>query len=251
MANYVPIKTKQHKNLKVSNTRGFAHIAEQHIAGANAKEYSQLAASFPIFFIKEGDVYRSVILLGLQTGENLYFQEDRLMSLHIPQALALSPFGLGLDSEKENTLTACIDIDSEYVGEDKDVALFDEDGSDSEVFKSIQESLGQLYENEIMTEKLLKELEDHDLIQEFEILMNLASGEKKRLVGVFGINEKKIHELTDEQTLDFHKRGLFIPIHSMMVSIGQLNRLVQLRNEYSKDKIAGIKLQPRTEETAK
>ncbi len=246
MANFTPIKKDQHQNLKVSDKRGLEHIAQQHLIGSNAKEYNQLALNFPLFFIKEGEIYRSVALLGLQAGENLYYQNDRLNALNIPQSLALSPFALGLDTEKENTLTACIDIDSPYVGEDKDIALFDAEGNESDVFKSVQESLGNLYENEVMTEKFIKELVDNDLLQEFELLINLASGEKKRLVGLYGIDEKKLNTLSDEKTLDFHKRGLFIPIHSMMVSMGQVNRLVQLRNEHTEQKVAGIKLQPRT-----
>ena len=164
MANFTPIKKALHKDLKVSNTRGLEHIANQHLVGATAKEYNQLATSFPIFFIKEGDVYRSVILLGLQAGENLYFQNDTMKAISIPQALAITPFALGLDTEKENTLTACVDVDSPYVGDDKDVALFDAEGNESDLFKSVQESLGKLYENEVMTEKFIKELSENDKV---------------------------------------------------------------------------------------
>ena len=246
MANFVPVKKEKHQNLKVSDRRSLDHIKNQHLVGATAREFNQLAPSFPLFFIKEGDIYRSVALLGLQAGENLFYYNDRFNAIALPQALALSPFALGLDDEKENTITACIDVDSEHVGEDKELALFDAEGNESDVFKSVQESLGNLYENEVMTEKFIKELVDNDLLQEFELLINLASGEKKRLVGLYGIDEKKLNTLSDEKTLDFHKRGLFIPIHSMMVSMGQVNRLVQLRNEHTEQKVAGIKLQPRT-----
>ena len=246
MANFTPIKKDQHKSLKVANNRGLEHIANQHLVGTNAKEYNQLALSFPLFFIKEADVYRSVALLGLQSGENLFFQNDKMNAIAIPQSLALTPFSLGLDTEKENTLTACVDLDSPYVGDDKDLALFDDEGNDSDLYKSIQESLGNLYENEVMTEKFIKELAEQELLQEYELLINLATGEKKRLVGLYGIDEKKLNALSDEKALDFHKRGLFIPIHSMMVSMGQVNRLVQLRNEHTENKVAGIKLQPRT-----
>ena len=43
--------------------------------------------------------------------------------------------------------------------------------------------------------------------------------------------------------LDFHKRGLFIPIHAMLGSIGQINRLAQLRNSTDhKQKVVGIQV---------
>ncbi|MGJ8692868.1 MAG: SapC family protein [Thalassotalea sp.] len=246
MANFVAVKKEKHQNLKVADRRGLDHVKNQHLIGATAKEFNQLATSFPLFFIKEGEVYRSVALLGLESGENLFYFNDRINAISVPQALALSPFALGLDDEKENTLTACLDLDSPYVGEDKEIALFDAEGNESEVFKSVQESLGKLYENEVMSEKFVKELVENELLMEYELLIDLASGDKKRLVGLYGIDEKKLFALSDEKSLDFHKRGLFVPIHSMMISMGQVNRLVQLRNEHSDVKVAGIKLQPRT-----
>ena len=96
-----------------------------------------------------------------------------------------------------------------------------------------------------MTEKYIKELAKHDLLQEFELLVNLSTGENKRLVGLYNINEAKLNALTEEQVIDFHKRGLFIPIHSMMVAKGQIHRLVKYRNEKSDVKVTGVKLQPR------
>lgn len=245
MAKFIPVRTDQHKNLKVSERRGLEHVAKQHLVSSTAKEYSQLALNYPLFFIKENDVYRSVALLGLEAGENLFYKDDSMDVTTLPQSIILSPFALGLDPEKENTLTACIDIESKYVGEDKDLPLFDDKGTETDVFKSVQDSLGQLYENEVMTEKYIKELVKHDLLQEFELLVNLSSGENKRLVGLYNINEAKLAALTEEQAADFHKRGLFIPLHSMMIAKGQIHRLAKLRNEKSDIKVKGIKLQPR------
>ena len=162
------------------------------------------------------------------------------------------PFSLGVDPEKEKTLTCCIDLDSEFVGEDKENALFDDKGYDSEFNKGAQESLGRMYDNEILTERFIKELEENGLVQELELNVAFSSGENKRLVGLFGINEKSLQELSDEQVLDFHKRGLFVPIHAMLGSIAQINRLAQLRNQSDNtNKVANIQVRPVTvEETA-
>jgi hypothetical protein len=151
------------------------------------------------------------------------------------------PFALGLDPEKENTLTTCIDLDSSFVGEGKENALFDAEGKETEFLKGIQESLGRLYDNEVMTEKFIKELTENDLLQELELKVNFNSGNNKKLVGLFGIDEQKLQDLSDEKVIDFHKRGLFIPIHAMLGSIGQINRLAQLRNlSDSQEKVSGI-----------
>ncbi|MBA6365714.1 SapC family protein, partial [Colwellia sp. BRX8-8] len=88
------------------------------------------------------------------------------------------------------------------------------------------------------------ELAENDLLRELELHINFSTGENKKLVGLFGINEKKLQELSEAKVLDFHKRGLFIPIHAMLGSIGQINRLAQLRNlSDSEQKVTAIQIQ--------
>lgn len=247
MANNVPVKSDQHKNLKVASQRNLAHVATQHIAPINALEFAQAATSYPIILVKEPESthYRSVVMLGLEAGENLYYSEDKWDAIYVPQNISMVPFSLGLDPEKEKTLTTCIDLDSPFVGEDKDNALFDADGKETDFYKGAQESLGRMYESEVMTDKFIKELEENDLLLELELTITSNNNQTKKLVGLFGINEKKLVELSDEKVIDFHKRGLFIPIHAMLGSAAQINRLAQLRNQSSSDKkIAGIKFSP-------
>lgn len=252
MANFVPVRKEQHQNLKIANTRNISHVAGQHIIPVAAAEYAQASASFPLVLVKNPDSerFRSVAMLGLEAGENLFLTDDKWTALLMPQSISMVPFSLGLDPEKENTLTACIDLDSEFVGEDKDLALFEEDGKESEVLTNVQKALGRLYDNERMTENFIKELQDNDLLQEIELNITLATGEKKKLVGIFIINEEKIKSLSDDKVVDFHKRGLFVPIYSMLGSLVQVNNLVKLRNTSSDNKVSNVQIVPVNKEAA-
>ncbi len=254
MTTIVAIKKQQHQNIKVANQRDLSHLAEQHIVQISAREFAQAATSFPIVIVKDPDSprLRSVVMLGLEAGENLYYGENKWKAIYVPQNASMVPFALGLDPDKEKTLTACIDMDSPFVGEDKDNALFDAEGNDTEYFKSIQESLGRLYENELANEGFIKELVENDLLMELELQISYSNNENKKLVGLFGIDEKKLQNLSDEKVLDFYKRGIFVPIHAMLGSIGQVNRLAQLRNQSDNQvKVNGIQLSPKAvEETS-
>jgi len=245
MANVVPVRKDQHKNLKVATKRTLSHVKEQHLAPITAREFTQAATSYPIVLIKDKNRYRSVVMLGIEAGENLYYGEDKWQAIYVPQSISMIPFSLGLDPEKEKTLTCCIDMDSEFVGEDKENGLFDAEGKETDFYKVAQESLGRMYDNEVMTERFIKELDDNNLLQELELNVAYTSGENKRLVGLFGINEKAIGELSDEKVIEFHKRGLFVPIHAMLGSIAQINRLAQLRNHSeSTNKILNTQITP-------
>lgn len=250
MANFVPVKKEQHQNIKLASKRDLAHVAGQHIVSLTAAEYAQASASFPVVLVKnpESPHYRSVAILGLEAGENLYYKDDKWSGLSLPQSVGMAPFALGLDPDKENTLTVCVDIDSALVGEDKDLALFEADGKESELLANVQNSLGRLYENEKMTENFIKELEENDLLQELELKIDLSNGEKKKLTGLFTVNEDKIKSLADDKVLDFHKRGLFVPMYAMLGSLGQINRLVQLRNLTSNAQIENIQIGPLAKE---
>lgn len=252
MANIVPVRKEQHQKLKLATTRNISHVKGQHIIPVSAAEYAQSSASFPIVLVKNPDSerFRSVAMLGLEAGENLFFQDEKWIALSMPQSISMVPFSLGIDPDKENTLTACIDLDSEFVGEDKDIALFEDDGKESEVLVNVQKALGRLYDNERMTENFIKELQENDLLQELELNVALSTGEKKKLVGIFTINEDKIKNLSDDKVLDFHKRGLFVPIYSMLGSLTQVNHLVQLRNRVSENKVSGVQIVPVGKEAA-
>jgi len=253
MANIVPVRKEQHQKLKLATSRNILHVEGQHIIPVSAAEYAQSSASFPIVFVKNpgSERFRSVAMLGLEAGENLFLQDEKWVALSMPQSISMVPFSLGIDPDKENTLTTCIDLDSPFVGEDKDLALFEEDGKDSEIFANVQQALGRLYDNERMTESFIKELEENDLLQELELNIALSTGEKKKLVGIFTINEDKIKNLSDDKVLDFHKRGLFVPIYSMLGSLTQVNHLVQLRNRTSENKVTGVQVVPVGQEAAK
>jgi len=253
MANFVPVKKEQHQKLKLSTKRDLSHVAEQHIVPVTAAEYAQASASFPVVLVKNPDSprYRSVVMLGIEAGENLFYQDDQWQGLYIPQSVGMVPFSLGVDPEKEKTLTACVDLDSPFIGEDKDLALFDDEGNETEVLKNVHQSLGQMFDSERMTDKFINELVENDLLQELELNVAFSNDEKKKLVGIFSINEEKIKDLSDDKVLDFHKRGLFVPIYSMLGSLGQINRLVQQRNKHSDIKVSGIQIVPVKAEEAK
>jgi hypothetical protein len=101
-----------------------------------------------------------------------------------------------------------------------------------------------------MTENFIKELQENDLLQEIELNITLAAGEKKKLVGIFTINEEKVKGLSDDKVLDFHKRGLFVPIYSMLGSLSQVNNLVKLRNLSSETKVSNVQILPVQEAAA-
>jgi hypothetical protein len=253
MANIVPVKKDKHQKLKLAEKRTLSHINNHHIVPISIGEYVQASASFPIVFVKDPgtEQYRSVVMLGLEASENLFYRDEKWQGLYMPQSLTVSPFTLGIDPEVETiepTLTTCIDLDSPLVGEDKELPLYDDEGNESELYNAVKQSLARIYENEKMTDRFIKELKANDLILELELRIQTSQGQTKKLVGIYTINDKKLATLDDETVLDYHKRGLFMPIHAMLSSLAQVNRLFQIRNEFTEQKLTSVQIAPAQQE---
>lgn len=239
----VPISPEAHKNTKVKVGGAPEHIANQHIIALTAPEFMQAATSFPIVFIKDGERFRPVAVMGFQDGDNYILDGDKWNGVYVPKSVQRVPFLIAPDPEKEKTLTSCIDMDNPLVGETEGEALFDDKGEPTEYLKSVQKFLNDIYHSEVASEQFIDALNKLELITEINVKVSFQDQSKnKRLTGMYTIDDKKLRELNDEQALDFHKKGYHAPAHAMLVSLGQFNRLVRHNNEQNDAKILGVQL---------
>ena len=73
-----------------------------------------------------------------------------------------------------------------------------------------------------------------DLLTEIEIRMVTDAGERRAITGMLSIDENKLFNLPDEEILTLHKKGFSGAIYALMMSLSQLNRLVELSNKTDK-----------------
>jgi hypothetical protein len=120
-----------------------------------------------------------------------------------------------------------IDENSPLVGNEGE-PLFTAEGEATPFLQNRQQLLADLANSEIASQRFTKALTDMDLLQAMQIHIEYVSGERRTLNGIITINEKKLAELADDKVLELHKAGFLAPIYTMLTSLGQLNRLVQL-----------------------
>jgi len=248
--NYVPLDKNKHSDWKISSKIDLAFAAKTHLAAATIREYAQLSGSMPIVFIEDAQSknVHSVAMLGLEQGGNLFFAEDKWQGPHVPLNIQRYPFDIRPDGEK---LGVFIDEESDIVLKDKSdgVAIFAEDGEPSEFLKSRQQFLSDLANSEVQNQRFIKQLQENDLLEEIQVMVNYTSGQKRNVTGILSVSEKKLLELSDEKVLAMHKAGYLGAIYSVMLSLGQLNRLVELSNK-SENPIQSLQLAPATKEQA-
>ncbi len=224
--NYIPLDKDKHSALKVKTQHGFSFAKQTHLASVSLREFAQIASCMPIAFIKDAQSgnFHAIAMLGLEQGNNMYFAEDKWQGHVMPLNIQRFPFDVRPDGDK---LGVFIDENSDLVGEEGE-PLFTEAGEPSEFLKNRQQLLSEIANSEMMTQRFVKTLVELDLLDPLQLAVQYMTGETRNVTGVFAINEKRVNELSDEKTLELKKNGYLGAIYTAMLSLAQINRLVQL-----------------------
>lgn len=163
-ANLQTVDFGRHARLKVKPHPGFLHARDRNIVAVNLSELGPAATNFPIVFAKNPNDQRYLLMamLGLKPGENIYFGEDFWESTYVPLSVQRHPFIVGLDDRLEdpNQLATCVETDSACLSETDGVALFNADGSESELLRSANNMLRGMFQSGRVTEEFVEKLAD-------------------------------------------------------------------------------------------
>lgn len=246
MSNVVALDKEQHRNLKVIVDSDFGHADTAHLVPLTASEYVLAATSYPIVLIKDGQTGRfcSVGLLGLVEGENLFYADKQWHTVYIPNSITQAPFYLGPDIDCEKTLVVYIDLHSSYVSYTQGEALFEANGNDSEYLSKVRTSLSRLYNAEIATERFVSRLNEWNLLQRIELTIRMDGCETYKIDGLYTINDVKLQSLNSDELLELHEKGYVMPISAMIISLGQIRRLILQRGTKNTDKVTRIDMRP-------
>lgn len=224
--NYIPLDKDKHQSLKINLKHNFEFAKDAHLAAASIREYAQLAGCMPLVLIKDpkSDNYHSIAMLGIEQDKNLYYAEEKWQAPAVPFNIQRYPFDVRPDGDK---LGVFIDENSALITDDGE-PLFTDAGEATELMKNRHKFLSELANSEMATQRFMKKIVELDLLDEIQIRVAYANGQQRNVTGIYSINEKKLHSLTDEQILELHKSGHLGAIYALLMSLAQLNRLVEL-----------------------
>lgn len=229
---YIPLDKDKHSALKVNPVHNYEFVKDTHLASATLREFAQVASCMPIVFIndqKSGN-FHTIAMFGLEQNSNLYFQNDKWLGHIVPLNVQRYPFDVRPDGEK---LGVFFDESSSLIG-DEGEALFTEEGEPSEYLNNQQQLLGDIANSEMATQKFIKEVVELGLLDTVQLAVQYVNGENRNVTGLHSINEKRVNALPDEKILELKKSGYLGAIYTSMLSLGQLNRMVQLSSTTDK-----------------
>ena len=237
--NYIPLDKNKHKDLHVKLNTDFAHAKDTHLAAASLREYAQIASCMPIIFIKDtkSNTTHSVAMLGIEQGVNLFMQDGKWSGHVVPLNIQRYPFDVRPDGDK---LGVFFDENSDLVGKEGEPLFADE--APSPFLENRQKLLSDLANSEMATRDFVKKLQDLDLLDSIILRTQYANGQQRNINGMQTISEKRLQALDTDTIIELHKAGYLGAIYAVLMSLGQLNRLVQL-TQGSESAVTNLNLQ--------
>lgn len=249
MPQYALLSPEQHNELKIQPKCNFSYAAKQHQAPLTANEFGFAASSFPVVFMKDPvqGQFRPVVLFALVAGHNLFVKDNEWLGTFVPSAMLRQPFELGPDPQQEKSLTLYIDEKSGYVSDTQGEPLY-EQGQPTQYLLQVQKNIADYYQNELDTHDFTQHLLHYALLREMELLIDFNDDTKTRVKGLYTIDEEKLGKLPDTDVLALNRKNYLVPIHAMLTSIHQLNRLITLHNSCLQPTVRGVQMRTVTEE---
>ena len=228
----VPVNRERHAHTRIKPTEGFAFARGFHIASVMLHEFSRAASTYPVVFLedKTKDEFRPVALLGLEAGEILFLNaEGGWEGSYIPAIIRRYPFALAATGE-EGQFTVCIDEESPLVSSSDGVPLFDENGEPAQALENVKRYLGELQQMDAFTSACCQYLSEHNMFTPLNMRVRHAD-QVRNISGCYVVNEERLYNLSDERFLELRDRRYLPAIYAHLSSLGQIERLLRMRDE--------------------
>jgi hypothetical protein len=232
MTKLVELNSKKHRELRVRPNCKIELASTQQIMKLRVTETSKAVTSFPVFFSRDQRTGGWVLsaLTSLENGSNLFIKQHQWDSSFQPSSMQTYPLFLMQSEQQDNSFTLGVMEQSDAFSKELGEPLFDNNGRSSLYLSHMQKLLEADIKNDIETIKFSQKLVELDLLKSISLSIQYQDDSVQNLNGLHSINEDKLNALTAQQLDELNKLGYLIPIHAMLISIYQLNKLVRKHN---------------------
>lgn len=227
-----PINKELHAKKKIKQVNGFGFAGQFHIASIMVHEFARASAIYPVVFLedKAKDEFRPVVLMGLDSGENLFVDADgKWHASYVPAIIRRYPFALASTGE-DGQFTVCVDEGSDLISDDEGTPLFNENGEPAEALENVKRYLGELQQMDVFTREFCKYAAEHNLFTPLNMRVRQAD-QIKNINGCYVINEERLNNLSNDRFIEMREKRYLPAIYAQLVSLAQIERLMMLKEE--------------------
>lgn len=228
MARHAQLNDIDHKHLRVDTRRSAALGDDVAFVPTFPAEFRNIQAHYPIVFQKDASgALQPVAMVGFEEGHNLFLDGERWDASYVPMGIERQPFLIGKGG---GDLTVHIDLDSPRVGSDAGIALFREEGGNTDYLDRVASLLLALNNGLERVPAFVEALLALDLLESFVLDVELDDGSAHRLTGFYTIQEDRLRALDATALGDLHAAGHLEPVFMVVASVVNFRGLIERMN---------------------
>jgi hypothetical protein len=218
-----------HRQMRMRpSPKGYGFAAHIIAAPLATIEFAQAVFEYPIVFTLKDDAPGTpVALVGVRENENLFVNPDgRWAADYVPAFVRRYPYVLNIDAGSDQPLVLIDEAFDGFNATEGD-RLFNDDGSETPVLQTALAFLADFKMQGELSNEFMGRLKKYDLLVPQAVSLNRGSEQSIALDGFFIVDEKRLGALSDATLLELTRNGDLARIHTHLLSLGNVNRLVQ------------------------
>jgi hypothetical protein len=195
-------------------------------------EFQPVARDYPIVFTAAdgSQSFAPVAVLGLASGENLFYGDGRWVSgVYIPAYARRYPFCMAkVNVNQVEQKDRLICVEKTYLDDQGGEPMFDKEGQPNAKWKDLERLLGEYEADLERSREMCSILSDYGLFEPFTMQASFRDAATKpmQVTGMFRVVEKNLENLNAAQLKNLMRKGILPRIYMHLVSLENFGRLL-------------------------
>lgn len=199
-------------------------------------EFAFAQREYPILFRRDkvGNL-QAIALLGLDKDENLFLDDNGWNARYVPAVQQRGPFLIGFrnlegDGDVVREPVINVDLDHPRISQTEGEPVFLRHGGNSPFLERANRMLQIIYKGTAVAGPMYAAFEEAGLIESVQIQIQLDDRAQYSLPGFLTISQERLAALDGVQLERLHKSGYLQLAMLVMTSLGNVPRLIELKN---------------------
>jgi hypothetical protein len=197
-------------------------------------EFQLVARDYPIVFTTgdEGKTFSAVAVLGMSSGENLFYSKQGwVKEVYVPAYARRYPFCMArLTVDKVEHKDRLICVEKTFLDEKKGEAMFNGKGEPNPKWAEIERLLSEYEADLERSREMCAILADYGLLEPFTMQATMnKDGATLQLAGMHRVKEKNLENLNAAQLKNLMRKGYMARIYMHLLSLENFARLLERR----------------------
>ncbi len=237
MSTHALVNNIDHKDLKIITERSAEYGDNIWYSMTFPMEFRSIQAYYPIFFLKDANTghFFSTAIFGFTEQENLFLVDKKWDAAYVPLSVQRQPFLIGVQNITEDGIqkqhrVLQIDLNNPKVNTSEGEALFLEFGGNTPYLDNAADVLETLHHGVEDDKVFVETLLEHNLLESFNLDVELNDRSKHQMIGFYTINEDKLKELSSDVLKSLHDKNYMQAIYMAIASQSNIRDLLNRKN---------------------